>query len=666
MLFKRLLFFGLLLLGFSTFAQIQKPAIWNFDYQPKNSKVGDIIELKFTAKIDDGWYLYSSDFDPELGPIVTSMSFVKSPNYSLVDGIKPIHPKKKFDEIWQGDITYFTKKAQFIQKVKVLKENFKIDGTIEGQTCTEKDGQCIPLKEKFLFEISAKPAEIEKTDTTSLATVSKINELVDSSSKLNSKNDSSSIQFSEDSKTIKPEKPESEDSSLFGFLITAFIAGFLSIFMPCIYPIMPMTVSFFTKQKNGKFKAILYGIFIMAIFAIFGLIAKAFGQGFPNFLSTHWIPNAFFFVLFIVFGISLLGAFEIVLPHSFVNSVDKASDRGGILGIFFMAFTLVLVSFSCTAPFVGSLLSYSVQGEVWRPLYGMLAYGLPFALVFSLLAIFPGYLKSLPKSGGWMGELKVVFGLMEFALALKFLSTIDLVYHFNLIHRNVFLVIWIVIGIIITLYILGIVRMPKDKKVEKYHWSRILFSMLFFVFTLYMVPGVTNKSLDLLSGILPPLPKNVNQESAKLDDPKMSVLVHDLVGFGDFDDAKEYAKKVNKPILIDFTGHGCANCRKMEENVWVKPAVLQSLKNDFVIASLYVDDKKVLPKEKQYVSKFDNELKQSVGDKNMDLEITKFNNNAQPFYVIVNSNGDKLLEPIGYTSEADFKKFLENGKAAFK
>ena len=456
---------------------------------------------------------------------------------------------------------------------------------------------------------------------------------------------------------------EEADTSIFTFLLGAFGVGFASIFMPCIFPIMPITVSYFTKQKNGKVKAVFYGFCILIIFSLMGLVTMSLGPTFLNFLSTHWIPNLIFFIIFILFGISLLGAFEIVLPHAAVNKIDSMSDKGGFIGIFFMALTLVLVSFSCTVPLVGSLLILSAKGDVWRPFLGMLAFGLPFALVFGGLAFFPEYLKKLPKSGGWLNELKAVFGLAEFALALKFLSNIDLTRHWELIHRNYFLMFWILISAMITLYILGFLRLPKDSKVEKRSFSRWGFAALFFAFTLYMVPGLSNKPLSLLSGILPPMP--VSNIATKLEHPKMKQLPHGLQGFKDYDDALAYSAEVGKPVLIDFTGYACANCRKMEEFVWPKPEVLSRLQNDFVIASLYVDDKAELPKEKHYVSTYDNELKTTVGGKNMDLEITMFNNNAQPYYVIVDSEGNTLMDPLGYSTEEEFVAFLDEGKGKY-
>jgi thiol:disulfide interchange protein DsbD len=654
--FKKVLI--LLFISLSAFAQLEKPTTWKYKVLQDKVAVGDIVELEFTATIQKDWYLYSADFSPELGPTVTEFIFPKSKSFKALGKVKPVNPKKKFDDIWGGDVTYFKGTGKFIQKIKVLELNPTINGKISYQTCTDIDGKCVPGNENFSIKITTTEAvkTEPKADTASqdTATAFIANENAPKDQTLSTKSE-------------LPQKPMEESKSLWQFLLAAFGVGFASIFMPCIYPIMPMTVSFFTKQKNGKSKAVFYGISIMAIFGLMGLVAMAFGAPFLNFLSTHWAPNLLFFIIFILFGISLLGAFEIVLPHSTVNKVDRLGDKGGLIGIFFMALTLVLVSFSCTVPLVGTLLIAAAQGEVLRPLYGMLAFGAPFAIVFAGLAMFPQLLKTLPKSGGWLNELKAVFGFLEFALALKFLSNIDLAYNFNLLHRNIFLTIWIVIAVITGVYILGFIRFSKDDKIEKRGPLRIAFAVIFLGLAAYMLPGVANKPLALLSGILPPMPVESHSTSnPNLPTDKMRALPHGLYGFYDFDDAQAYAKEINKPILIDFTGYACANCRKMEENVWSKPEVLKRLQENFVIASLYVDDKKELPKEKQYTSTYDNELKTTVGDKNMDLEITKYNNNAQPYYIIVHPNGEKILEPLGYSSEADFIKFLDKGKAAFK
>jgi thiol:disulfide interchange protein len=638
------------LLSFGVFAQIEAPTTWKYYSSNKNIEIGQTIELTFEAAIQDEWYLYSNDFDENLGPLLTQFNFKTNKSYQLVGKPKAIGQKKKIDPVWEGEVSYFSTKAKFVQKVKILEKFDKISGNITFQTCNDQIGKCVNGSQDF--EVSLNFLDESKTES-----ILPISEEIGSPQEKKIVNNQ-----------IKTEtqKPVEQTESLWQFLLLAFGAGLASIFMPCIYPIMPMTVSFFTKQKNGRSKAVFYGISIMVIFGLMGAVTMAFGAPFLNFLSTHWLPNLIFFVVFIIFGISLLGAFEIVLPHETVNKIDRLGDRGGLIGIFFMALTLVLVSFSCTVPLVGTLLIAAAQGEILRPLYGMLAFGLPFALVFSGLAMFPQVLKTLPKSGGWLNELKAVFGFLEFALALKFLSNIDLAYNWELIHRNVFLVIWIVIAVLIGIYLLGYIRLEKDDKITKRSPLRIAFALLFLGLAAYMLPGVTNKPLALLSGILPPLPveKSISIDSEMPSD-KIRNLPHGLTGFYDFDDALEYAQKVNKPILIDFTGKACANCRKMEENVWPLPEVLDKLKNDFVIASLYVDDKKELPKDKQYVSTYDDELKTTVGDKNIDLEITKYNNNAQPLYVIVDTKGEKILEPLGYVSKEEFLNFLKEGKNKF-
>lgn len=660
----------LLLASFVSFGQILKPTTWSFDTKSGEVEVGETINLEFNATIDKNWYLYSSDFDPDLGPIITEISLEPNDSYELVGGLTPIHPKKKYDDIWEGDVTYFKEKGQFIQKVKILKPAAKIAGSISFQTCTEVDGRCVNGKEKFVFDVKAVAASavLDEKVTTPISTSVDEEKAATDEVMATIDTEKDKVVLEQGTELVNTDKPadvpnEKEDASIFTFLLGAFGVGFASIFMPCIFPIMPITVSYFTKQKNGKVKAIFYGFCILIIFSLMGLVTMSLGPTFLNFLSTHWIPNLIFFIIFILFGISLLGAFEIVLPHAAVNKIDAMSDKGGFIGIFFMALTLVLVSFSCTVPLVGSLLILSAKGDVWRPFLGMLAFGLPFALVFGGLAFFPEYLKKLPKSGGWLNELKAVFGLAEFALALKFLSNIDLTRHWELIHRNYFLMFWILISTMITLYILGFLRMPKDAKVEKRSFSRWGFAALFFAFTLYMVPGLSNKPLSLLSGILPPMP--VSNVATALKHPKMKQLPHGLQGFKEYEDALAYSAEVGKPVLIDFTGYACANCRKMEEFVWPKNEVLTRLQDDFVIASLYVDDKAALPEEKHYVSSYDGELKTTIGEKNMDLEITEFNNNAQPYYVVVDSEGNKLMDPLGYSTEEEFVSFLDKGKRKY-
>jgi thiol:disulfide interchange protein len=654
---KKIFFLFLIFVANLSQAQLKEPTKWSYKISPVSFKVGDVVDIELIATIDKGYHIYSNDFDPNLGPTLCTFDFSNVKGLELQGKPKAINSIKYYEEIWEGTTTIFKNKGVFKQKVKILDANPSITCKIDFQTCNE--GNCVPGKKTLdiNFAGSSGPEKlVEKTVEPIKNLVDTVNVITPIPSTDIIENDTTKITEVVAAAPLNPEKPK--DESLINFLIVAFLAGLASIFMPCIFPIMPMTVSYFIKQENGKFKAIFYGICIMLIFASMGLVTKQLGAPFLNFLSTHWIPNLIFFIVFIVFGISLLGAFEITLPHATVNKVDRLGDKGGLIGIFFMALALVLVSFSCTVPFVGSILIAAAQGEVMRPIYGMLAFGLPFALVFGGLAMFPSALKSLPKSGGWLTELKAVAGFMELAFAFKFLSNIDLTRHWNLLHRNIFLGIWIVAGVIIVLYILGFMRFSKDNKVEKMSLTRIGFATLFFAFTAYMVPGLANKSLPLLSGILPPLQLN---SGSNAPDPRMKELALGLYGFHQIEEAQEYAKKTNKPILIDFTGYACANCRKMEENVWPKSGIKELMNEKYAIASLYVDDKEALPKEKQYISTYDKSEITTIGAKNMDFEITKYNNNAQPYYVVINAEGKLLAGPISYSSEADFKKFLEAG-----
>ena len=663
---KRFAIFCLLLMvNFGSFAQVLDPARWTLDKPKKEIKVGDVVEIGISATLDKGWYIYSTEFEAE-GPNRTVFVFKPNATYQLVGKIKPVGFHEKYEEIWEGKVSIAENKAKFVQKIKILKPDPIIEGTYEYSVCSTESGQCLPPKENNFKIEGFKMAQISDTkeqiadnkyQTTNTKPTDSLVQIADTKQTASTLNNPT---------TQKLGNASPPPQSLWSFLALAFLAGMASIFMPCIYPIMPMTVSFFTKQTNGTQKATFYGLSIMFIFGLIGLVTMVFGAPFLNFISTHWLPNLIFFVIFILFGVSLLGAFEIALPYGAVNKIDQLSERGGLIGIFFMALTLVVVSFSCTVPFVGSLLILAAQGEVMRPLYGMLAFGLPFAVVFTSLAMFPQWLKNLPKSGGWLGEMKVVFGLLEFALALKFLSNIDLAYRWSLLHRNIFLVLWIVIFTVVGLYILGIMRLPKDDRVQKYGAVRLGFATLTFAFVVYMIPGVTNKSLPLLAGILPPLENTAPEESSQSANPKLRNLPHQLQGFADFEDALAEAKLTNKPVFIDFTGYACANCRKMEEYVWPNAEVLKRLKNEFVIASLYVDDKTELPREKHYVSSYDKKTKTTIGAKNADFQIAKFNNNAQPYYCLVTPQGELIVPPIGYTGTEEFVAFLDKGLANFK
>ncbi|MBD0260794.1 MAG: thioredoxin family protein, partial [Cytophagales bacterium] len=478
------------------------------------------------------------------------------------------------------------------------------------------------------------------------------------------------------------------EESLFGFALIAFISGLAALLMPCVYPLIPMTVSFFINQggsrKKGVFNAFVYGISIILIYTLIGSVfSLIFGNDGPNAISTHWLPNLFFFVMLVVFGLSFLGLFEIVLPSGLVNRIDRESDKGGLYGIFFMAFTLALVSFSCTGPIAGSLLIAASQGVSTKSIVGMVSYSLAFALPFTLFAIFPAWLKNLPKSGGWLNAVKVVLGFLELALALKFLSNADQVYHWGLLDRDVYLALWIVLFAMIGFYLLGKVRFPSDEKLDAVSVPRMMLAVFSFAFVVYLVPGLFGAPLKPLAGLLPPQTSQdfdlsqsaggfyANQGTIQYPATRKYTdrfkMPHGLSAFYDLEEGLAYAQKVNKPVMIDFTGHGCVNCREMEARVWSDPDVLQRLKNDYVLVSLYVDDKLQLPQSEWYTSSFDNRVKKTLGAQNFDYQVTKFNYNAQPLYVLLSPSGDMLSQPKAYDLYAkNFTAFLDSGLEAYK
>lgn len=690
---KRLVFLFTLLsvIVSNSYGQIQKPASWTYSFSKSKVDVGETVDLVFKATINPAWYLYSSEFEVE-GPIPTSFTLQINDSFEKVGKLQAINPKKKFDPIWEGNVNYFTGIGEFRQAVRILKVNPVIKGASEYQTCTLKDGSCIPGGEDFEFKglvVAASEVVEKKVDKEvaiqpelskdSVATVvpdlkPEPTATLDSVSK-------SGAGENEIESVVNPDEAGG-DKSLWGFALAAFLSGLVALVTPCVFPIIPMTVSFFTKQKGGKFKALFYGISIVLIYTLIGtIVSRINGPAFANFLSTHWVPNLLFFVVFILFGLSFLGLFEIVLPSSFVNAVDAKADRGGYIGIFFMAFTLVLVSFSCTGPIVGSLLVASAGGEVLKPIVGMMAFSLAFAIPFTLFALFPQWLKSLPKSGGWLNTVKVVLGFLELALALKFLSIADQVYHWNLLDREVFLAFWIAIFSLLGLYLLGKLRTPHDSPIEYVSVGRIVLSIFVFTFVVYLIPGMWGAPLKALAGYLPPqttqdfdLSKqkhsSTSSPSTLGETPRHSNLFklpHELEGFFDYKQALAYAKKVNKPVFIDFTGHGCVNCREMEARVWSAPEVLSRLQNDFVVVALYVDDKKELPQTEWYTSTYDNKEKKTIGAQNFDLQIVKFNSNAQPHYCLVDGDGKLLTIPVNYDLNIDkFVAFLDKGKAAFE
>jgi thiol:disulfide interchange protein len=701
----------------ASFKQIEKHASWDFAFSKKEVKVGETVDVILSAKIDNGWYMYASDFAAE-GPMPTSVKWVKNDSYELVGGLKSISPKKKYDEIWEGEVAYFTGSGELRQTVKILKENPDIDGKVTYQTCVNGEGgKCVPGNDILklpALKVSAGTATaaltsadslkkaqealaaLAKAKRDSLRKLQQTSSLKDSiKAGLDTLSQNPLVNLSSDSLSTLAANDSTGVSSLFSggansdisniplwqLIFFAFLAGLAAVLTPCVYPMIPMTVAFFTRRassrQDGLRKAFIYGLSIVVIFTVIGtLLAYLFGASFANFISTHWLPNVLFFAVFLFFGISFLGYFEIVLPSSIVNSMDEKADQGTYMGIFFMAFTLVLVSFSCTAPIVGAAALLSSQGQIIKPVLAMISFSSAFALPFVLFAIFPQWLQSMPKSGGWMNTVKVVLGFLEIALALKFLSIPDQTYHWGILPRPIYLALWILIALAIAFNILGILRLSHDSKLEKISPSRWIIAILFFGIAGYLGTGLFGKNdLRTISGLLPPpqAPKTANTKTITLapdgSKPKYADLFHlphGLAGFFDFKEATAYAQKVNKPVLIDFTGHGCVNCREMEEKVWSDTSIMRRIKNDYVLVALYVDDKTELPKAEWYTSKYDDSQKTSIGDQNLDFQIVKFNANAQPFYCLVKPDGSLIIKPTAY--DLNIKKFaayLDEGKQKF-
>ncbi|MGL1885357.1 MAG: thioredoxin family protein [Reichenbachiella sp.] len=650
---KKLIALLIIFTNVQGFAQVLKPASWSLDISVSSPKEGEIVDLIFNVKIDEDWYLYSTDFDPDLGPMITEFEFEPHASYELIDSIKPIGSKRKYDSLWEGEYTYFKKTAQFTQSIKLLSDAPTIKGVYAYQVCTDVDGKCIPFDDEFDFGqfFGAKKAQALATTESSIAK----------------------------KKGVLTTKGNNDPYTLLTFMIAAFLAGLAAIFTPCVFPMIPMTVSFFT-NNGGKWKGVFYGFSIIVIYTVIGSVVAPFmGAETANELATNWIPNVIFFIVFFVFALSFLGLFEITLPNKFVNNIDKQSDKGGLIGIFFMAFTLVVVSFSCTGPLVGTILVESAGGQILKPILGMFAFSLAFALPFTVFALFPSLMNKMPKSGGWLNSVKVTLGLLELAFAFKFLSIADQAYHWHILDREIYLAIWIVIFSILGLYMLGKIRLPHDSPSDHTSVGGLVMAIITFSFVVYLIPGMFGAPLKGIAGYLPPLTsqdfnlslgtENTAEENSICEVPKYANELHfphGIQGYFDYDQALACAKQQNKPIFIDFTGHGCVNCREMEARVWSDQQVLSRLKSDFVMLALYVDDKTDLPESEWIKSSYDGKMKKSIGKKNADFQISRFDNNAQPYYVILNTKGELILPPKAYDLNiANFVTYLEDAKKLF-
>lgn len=672
---KILLLLCLVQAASASLAQVLEPAQWTTAPSVASAKAGDIIEIRFTATIDKNWYLYSNEFPCEDGPIKTAFTFTPQAGYELVGGVVAINPIAKHDDAFDCDIKIFKGQGDFVQKVKVLGSPAKIAGTFEYQVCSDLDGKCITFDDTFSVTVKvAGGAQVADTPPQESPFGASTNA---------SPIQSTDVQGPVLDKSILEGESTIREESLWGYLLFAFVLGLTSLITPCVFPMVPMTVTFFLRdnqtKREGIRKALIFGISIILIYTLAGtLFAVLLGAEGLNALATHWAPNLFVFVAFIVFALSFFGLFEITAPHQLVNKADQQVEKGGIVGIFFMAATLVLVSFSCTLPIVGNVVVLAAGGQVLKPVLAMFFYSLAFAIPFTLFAIFPEWIKGLPKSGGWLNSVKITLGFLELALCLKFFSIADQAYHWGLLDREVNLALWIVIFGLLGIYLLGKLPMKGDTPVSHVTVPRLLLATLILAFVVYLIPGLWGAPLKALAGYLPPMHTHdfnlaektsaggvAGCEPAKYAD--FLHLPHGLSGYFDYKQALACAREQRKPLFIDFTGHGCTNCREMEAVVWSDPAVLNRLKNDFVVVALYVDDKTLLPESEWFVSSYDKKEKKTLGKQNADLQITRLDNNAQPFYVLVGADEKVLAWPYGYDrNPAKFVEFLERGKTKYK
>jgi len=662
---KIIVVLSFLILSTSSFSQILNPVKWVTSVEKVSESEYDLL---IQATIEEGWHLYSQNV-PEDGPIPTNFTFVKTDAYELVGNTSEEEGHTVFDAVFNMNIKYFENKAVFKQRVKILsKSNFKITGEVEFMVCD--DSSCLPPT----FVDLEFPIQTKKGIT---------------SVNFNTKEKKETAKSTEIKNKIKLKKEKKPlDKSLLTIFLIAFLSGFAALLTPCVFPMIPMTVSFFTKQSKSKAagikNALIYGASIIIIYVALGwLVSFFFGADALNALSTNVWFNVFFFIILVIFAVSFLGAFEIVLPSSWGTKVDAQADKGGIIGIFFMALALAIVSFSCTGPIVGTLLVQAAAGgNHIGPIVGMLGFSLALAIPFALFAAFPGWLNSLPKSGGWLNTVKVVLGFLELALAFKFLSNADLVLDLHWLEREVFLAIWIAIFGTLALYLFGKIQLPHDSPLTHISVGRLSLGLISLMFTIYMIPGLWGAPLNLISAFPPPqhysespygvgfskLGGGSNNNHSDIPEGAHLMAPHDILAFNDYDLGLAYAKKVNKPVMLDFTGKACVNCRKMEQNVWPKDKILNILKNDVVLISLFVDDKRPLPEGEEVDSKLHPGKKlRYIGQKWSEMQTIKYGANAQPFYVLMNHNEENLNDPVAYTPNVDeYYKWLKEGIANFK
>ncbi len=657
---KLTLIFISYLIALSVNAQIIEPIKWSFD----SSQDGREVELTFKASIEEEWHLYDT-YLPEGGPIPTQVVFDDSTRFEFDGELeKAPQPVEKFDNTFQMDLRYFVEEATLTQKIKLKNDDpVEISGHVLFMACD--DETCLPPNEAdFSFQFNG-----SSESQADAAPPEPAEETADSGSGTDSGSGSGSTSGS------------SSGQTLWVFILISALAGFAAILTPCVFPMIPMTVSFFMRGSENRGKAIRSGLFfgfsILLIFTFFGALFSfgLFGPNVGNILSTHWIPNLLFFLLFLVFAISFLGAFEIVLPSSLVNKTDSKAEQGGLLGAFFMALTTVIVSFSCTGPFIGALIIEAVQDGGMRPMIGMFFFGLAFATPFTLLAIFPSALNKLPRSGAWLNSIKVVFAFILLAFGMKFLSNIDQVYGLNFISREIYLAIWIVIFFLLGMYFLGKIKFSHDSDLPYVGIGRFFLSVATFTFVVYLFTGLFGASLSSISSLLPPQSagKSYFQQSAgaggqsaqnELCGPARYAdklhLPHGLNGYFDYEQGMACAEEQGKPVFLVFKGHACANCKKMENGVWENSQALQYLSEDYIIIALYTDDRTTLPENEWVTSEVDGKVKKTMGKKNLDFQIDEYGTNSIPFHVIIEPDGTEHRLGVTFKDE-EFVSFLEKG-----
>lgn len=672
---------------------------------------GDVYRIVLEASIPAPYHMY--DMGPyEGGPNATAIVFTPSDGVTLEGGVEQLStPERHYDKTFEMEIGTFAGKARFAQQVKLSAAKATVKAAIEWMICDEVS--CMPPDDTELtVELTAQPGSAAADNTTaenktaaapagktSTGGIAAGDTTAKDTPDKDAAADKTAGTFVIPASEITPtQKDAAGGGTLWALIIEAILWGFAALLTPCVFPMVPMTVSFFMKGEGGpargRFRAAMYGFFIVALYtlpiAAIIIITRILGgdavtADIFNWLATHWLPNILFFLVFMVFAASFFGAFEITMPSWMVNKTDAKADSKGLAGIFFMALTLVLVSFSCTGPIVGSVLIKSTSGEFWSPIVTMLAFSVAFALPFTIFAFFPSMLKKLPKSGGWLNSVKVVLGFIEVALGMKFLSVADQTYHWGLLDREIYLAVWIVTFSLLGLYLLGKIKFAHDSDMPYLGVGRLALAIITFSFVVYLIPGMWGAPLKGLSGYLPPLHTQdfvIGQVSSAAASGESGMLLtadgkkpkhsdflhlpHGLEGFFDLQEAEAYAAKVDKPLFIDFTGHGCVNCREMEARVWSDPQVLDILRRDYVIVALYSDDKKVLP-ESEWVTTDSGKVLKSLGKINSYYALKTYGVNAQPYYVLQGRDGKTLVPPRGYDLNVEnFVQFLRSGVEAYK